>query len=96
MRAVDELKQLLHEQETNLETLENQDIDAYVEQKLEELRPKIKAEAINAQEYEKKVLQIKAETLKEAIEFIEMRELERPCNEESEPVTDENLNNLSI
>ena len=65
---------LLQERLTALETqraeVEKQDIDAYVEAKLQELKPRIRAEAEQAQEYEKKVLDIRIDAFKEALELV--------------------------
>lgn len=57
-----------------LNEMENQDIDAYVEAKLNELRPKIKMEAEQSIAYEIKVLNIQKATLENAIERIEQAE----------------------
>lgn len=51
--------------------VESQDIEAYVQAKLAELAPKIRAEAEQSQAYEAKVLGIKIEAVKEAIEIVE-------------------------
>lgn len=50
--------------------VENQDIEAYVQAKLAEIAPKIRAEAEQSQAYEAKVLEIKIEAIKEALEIV--------------------------
>lgn len=54
--------------------VENQDIDAFVEAKLKELEPQIRAQAEQSQAYEKKVLDIKIEAITEAITVVEAEE----------------------
>lgn len=56
--------------------VENQDIDAYVEAKLQELAPRIRAEAVEAQAYEKKVLDIRIDAFKEALELVNAERVE--------------------
>lgn len=54
--------------------VENQDIDAFVEAKLKELEPQIRAQAEQSQAYEKKVLDIKIEAITEALTVVEAEE----------------------
>lgn len=79
---------LLQERLTALETqraeVANQDIDAYVEAKLQELAPRIRAEAEQAQAYDIKVLDIRISAFKEAVELVNASRVE-----ESEVVTEE-------
>lgn len=69
--------------------IENQDIDAYVKAKLEELEPKIRAEAEQTQAYELKVLDIKIEAITDAIAVVEAEKATEVANEVTEEVTEE-------
>lgn len=51
--------------------VENQDIEAFVAEKLKELEPQIRAQAEQSQAYEKKVLDIKIEAITDAIAVVE-------------------------
>lgn len=62
--------------------IENQDIDAYVAAKLDELEPKIRAEAEQAQAYELKVYDIKIEAITDAIGILERAEIAENVTEE--------------
>lgn len=79
---------LLQERLTALETqraeVANQDIDAYVEAKLQELAQRIRAEAEQAQAYDLKVLDIRISAFREAVELVNASRVE-----ESEVVTQE-------
>lgn len=49
----------------------NQDINAYVQAKLKELEPQIRAEAEQAQAYETKVYDIRISAFEEALSIVE-------------------------
>lgn len=61
------LKSFVQELFDKRNEVENQDVDAYVEAKLNEIRPKIKAEAEQSKAYELKVLDIQIDTLNVAM-----------------------------
>lgn len=68
---MDGLKVFLAELEAKKAQVENQDIESYVQAKLAELAPKIRAEAQESQAYESKVLGIKIEAVREALTIVE-------------------------
>ena len=68
---MDGLKVFLAELEAKRAQVENQDIESYVQAKLAELAPKIRAEAQESQAYESKVLGIKIEAVREALTIVE-------------------------
>jgi hypothetical protein len=68
---MESLKQRLTELNAKREEVQNQDLDALVEAKLAELKPKIKEQAVQNQAYELKVLDIRIGAFNEALELVE-------------------------
>lgn len=82
---MDQLKERLNALEAQRAEVANQDIDAYVEAKLKELEPRIRAEAEQSQAYDMKVLDIRIDAFKEAVAIVEAEKVQ----EEPEEVPEE-------
>lgn len=80
------LRARLEELKNERANVVNQDIDSYVEAKLEELRPQIRAEAVKAQAYETKVYDIRIAAFEEALKIVEAESTELEETENTEEI----------
>lgn len=85
---MDQLRAKIDELTKQRATVVNQDIDAYVDAKLKELAPTIRAEAEKAQAYETKVLDIRIDAFNEALAIVEAVKAVEPVAVEETEETD--------
>lgn len=80
------LRARLEELKNERDNVANQDIDSYVEAKLKELEPQIRAEAEQAKAYDTKVYNIRIAAFEEAISIVEAESKEVEESEETEEI----------